>query len=53
MKYQVRNMVGILIRIGEEKLEPRIIDQIFDDYSMRKLIITAKPEGLSLINVKY
>lgn len=53
MKYQVRNMVGILIKIGEEKLQPKIVNQIFEDYSMRKLIVTAKPEGLSLINVKY
>ena len=51
MKYQVRNMVGTLIKIGNGKLEIDIIDKIFDDESYKKFIYTAKPEGLYLENI--
>lgn len=53
MKYQVRNMVGLLIKIGQNKFEPNIIEEIFDDYDKRKYITTAKSEGLYLKNVIY
>lgn len=53
MKYQVRNMVGTLIKIGSNKLDIDIIDKIFNTYELRKKIWTAKPEGLYLKNVIY
>ncbi len=53
MKYQVRNMVGTLIKIGSNKLEIDIIDKIFKNYELRKKIWTAKPEGLYLESVIY
>lgn len=53
MKYQVRNMVGTLIKIGKDKLEATAIKEILEDVSKRNLVSTAKPEGLYLIDVKY
>lgn len=53
MKYQVRNMVGVLIKIGSGKLPVGIIEEIFNDYEKRKFITTAKSEGLYLSEVKY
>ena len=53
MKYQVRNMVGILIKIGEEKFDASIIKEIFENYELRKFIVTAKSEGLRLKSVEY
>lgn len=51
MKYQVRNMVGTLIKIGLEKLDIDIIDKIFSDEEYKKYVYTAKPEGLYLENI--
>jgi tRNA pseudouridine38-40 synthase len=48
MKYQVRNMVGTLIKIGLNKLDIDIIEKIFNDDSYKKYVYTAKPEGLYL-----
>lgn len=53
MKYQIRNMVGLLIKIGAGKLEPNIVSEILNDYSLKKLITTAPPEGLILKEVVY
>lgn len=53
MKYQVRNMVGTLIKIGLGKLDPSIIKQILDDNNSDKYVYTAKSEGLYLTSVKY
>lgn len=53
MKYQVRNMVGTLIRIGLGKLEPSIIERIFNDTENEKYVCTAKSEGLYLVDVSY
>lgn len=53
MKYQVRNMVGTLIKVGLGKLAPDIIKEIFNDKAKEKYVYTAKSEGLSLIDVKY
>ena len=53
MKYQVRNMVGTLIKIGSNMLPIDIIDKIFNNYELRKKIWTAKPEGLYLESVIY
>ena len=51
MKYQVRNMVGTLIKIGLNKLDIDIIDKIFVDEAYKKYVYTAKPEGLYLENI--
>ncbi len=53
MKYQIRNMVGLLIKIGAGKLQPNIVSEILNDYSLKKLITTAPPEGLILKEVVY
>lgn len=53
MKYQVRNMVGTLIKIGQGTLEPSIINDIFSDVNGKIHILTAKSEGLYLIDVHY
>lgn len=53
MKYQVRNMVGTLIKIGNGKLEPTIIKELFLNYYNKKYITTAKAEGLYLESVVY
>ncbi len=53
MKYQVRNMVGTLIKIGKGKLHPSIIRDIFEDSSLKKHIYTAPPQGLYLADIVY
>ena len=53
MKYQVRNMVGVLFKVGKGKLENGIIDQIFKDNSLSKCITTMRREGLYLDDVSY
>ena len=53
MKYQVRNMVGTLIKIGSNKLEPDIIKKILTDKKYRKYVYTAKAQGLYLEKVNY
>jgi tRNA pseudouridine38-40 synthase len=53
MKYQVRNMVGTLFKVGKGKLELGIVDKIFKDNSLSKYITTIKREGLYLENVEY
>lgn len=53
MKYQVRNMVGVLFKIGKGKLENGIVDKIFKDNSLSKCITTIKREGLYLDKIEY
>ena len=53
LRYQVRNMVGILIRVGENKLSPKDVDKILKSKDRTKSGKTAPAEGLYLINVKY
>ena len=53
MKYQVRNMVGILFKIGKGKLDLGIVNSIFNDFSLAKNITTMKREGLYLDDIKY
>lgn len=53
LRYQVRNMVGILIRAGENKLSPRDVEKILKSKDRTKSGKTAPAEGLYLINVKY
>ena len=53
LKYQIRNMVGTLIKVGEDKIEPEIIDELLNKKDRRCAFLCAPPEGLTLINVNY
>ncbi len=53
LRYQVRNMVGILIRIGEGKIAPEAIKSIIKSKDRTKSGKTAPAEGLYLIDVIY
>ena len=53
LRYQVRNMVGVLIKIGEEKISPETVEKIIESKDRTKAGKTAPPEGLYLVNIKY
>ena len=53
IKYQVRNMVGYLIRVGENKKKGSDIPKILASHDRRMASITAHPEGLYLTKVIY
>lgn len=53
LRYQVRNMVGILIKVGENKLEPEKIKEILESCDRTKSGKTAPAEGLYLVDVVY
>jgi len=53
LRYQVRNMVGILIRVGENKLTRRQVEDILDSKDRTKSGKTAPPQGLYLTRVIY
>ena len=53
MKYQIRNMVGILIKVGSAKLPVSVVNELLICDDNKKNIFTAPPEGLYLINVSY
>ena len=53
IKYQIRNMVGYLIRVGEGKKMGGDIPKILLSKDRRMASITAHPEGLYLTNVIY
>lgn len=53
LRYMVRNMVGVLIEIGEGKRKSEEILEILDAKDRRKAGITANPEGLYLKDVFY
>lgn len=53
LRYQVRNMVGALIRVGENKLPPEDIKKIIESKNRNKSGKTAPPEGLYLVDIKY
>ncbi len=53
IKYQVRNMVGYLIKVGEGKKSGLDIPKILEGKDRRLASITAHPEGLYLTDVKY
>ena len=52
LKYQVRNMVGLLIKIGEGK-ENIDIEELLTAKDRKKIGLTAKANGLTLVNVEY
>ena len=53
IKYQIRNMVGYLIRVGEGKKKGEDIPKILEKEDRRMASITAHPEGLYLTKVRY
>lgn len=53
IKYQIRNMVGYLIRVGEGKKNGKDIPKILEKEDRRMASITAHSEGLYLTKVKY
>lgn len=53
MKYQVRYMVGTLIKVGEEKIDSSIIKEMLLDDKYNNLVSIVRPEGLYLKEVKY
>ena len=53
LKYQVRNMVGILIRIGENKLDKSDLIKILNSKDRTKSGKTAPSVGLYLVDIKY
>ena len=53
LKYQVRNMVGFLIEIGEGKRNYKDIEDVLSRKDRRYAGITANPEGLYLSDVLY
>ena len=53
LRYMVRNMVGTLIEIGENKLKPIDIMNILESEDRKKAGKTAKACGLYLKDVKY
>ena len=53
MRYQVRNMVGLLLKVGQEKIDPIMVKQILDSKSRKKNGVTAPAAGLYLVNVEY
>lgn len=53
LRYQIRNMVGILIKIGEEKEPPEYVQQFLEQKDRSKGGKTAPAEGLYLAKIKY
>ena len=53
MKYQVRNMVGILIKVGEGKISTEDVEKILLSKERGSLSKTAPANGLYLVDVKY
>ena len=53
LRYQVRNMVGLLIKIGENKLSPKDVDKIIESKDRTKASKTAPSVGLYLVDIKY
>ena len=53
IKYQIRNMVGYLIRVGEGKKKGSDIPMILEKKDRRFASITAHSEGLCLTDVRY
>lgn len=53
IKYQIRNMVGYLIKVGEGKKDGSLIPSILEKKDRRYASITAHAEGLVLTDVEY
>ena len=53
LRYQVRNMVGILLRVGQEKISKEKVQKILESRDRTKSGKTAPAEGLYLVEVEY
>lgn len=53
LRYQVRNMVGILLKVGQRKISPEKVAEILKSCDRSKNGVTAPSEGLYLVEVKY
>ena len=53
LRYQIRNMVGILIKVGEEKELPEYVEKFLNKKDRSKGGKTAPAEGLYLTSIKY
>lgn len=53
LKYQVRNMVGLLIKIGEETISYDVVPSLFEKKDRKASSICAPAEGLTLTCIKY
>ena len=53
LRYMVRNMVGLLIEVGENKKEVNEVLRLFELKDRKEAGITASPNGLYLNNVYY
>ena len=53
LKYQIRNMVGLLIKIGEGNFDPSLIPNLIDKRDRKVIGLTAPAEGLTLIKINY
>lgn len=53
LRYMVRNMVGFLIEIGEEKRKPQEVIEVLEKRDRKEAGKTAHPEGLYLDKVFY
>lgn len=53
LRYQVRNMVGILIKVGENKISTKDVEKILESKDRTTTGKTAPAEGLYLTNVTY
>jgi tRNA pseudouridine38-40 synthase len=53
LKHMVRNMVGTLAEVGKGRISAEEFEQILDARDRRRAGITAPPQGLYLVEVKY
>ena len=53
IKYQIRNMIGLLIEIGLERKDTKSVLEILESKNRSNHFRTAHPEGLYLVEVKY
>jgi tRNA pseudouridine38-40 synthase len=53
LRYQIRNMVGILIKVGENKISTNDVEKILESKDRTIGGKTAPASGLYLTNVKY
>lgn len=53
LKYMIRIMIGVFIKVGEEKIEPEYIKKILNSKDRKKAFFTASPSGLYLNKVNY
>ena len=51
--HMVRNLVGTLVAIGSGEIAPADAAQILESRDRRKAGVTAPPQGLALVEVRY